>query len=155
VTLTGVYNARQVGGLTTAGGQRVRPNILIRSGHLGGVQDAGCDELDALGVRTIIDLRAAAAVASAPDAECATDERTLYQANLPKILPPSSDAYLQTLEATEPELGEIFARLAAPDGLPAIIHCVIGRDRASLVTALVLLALGVPTEQILADFTGN
>ena len=31
----------------------------------------------------------------------------------------------------------------------------IGRDRASLVMALVLLALGVPEDQVLADFEQN
>ena len=36
-----------------------------------------------------------------------------------------------------------------------MIHCVIGRDRAGLVTALVLLALGVPQDRVLDDFEQN
>ncbi len=155
VELSGVTNARQTGGLTTADGQRVRDDVIIRSGHLGTLDSTGCAQFEALGINTVIDLREAANAAQTPDAECATSTAVYFNADLPRLLPPSEQVYLDTLDATEPVLDEIFAQLAAADALPVIIHCVIGRDRASLVVALVLLALGVPQDQVLADFEHN
>ena len=88
-------------------------------------------------------------------------ERSPYQiakvglADLPKILPPSETSYLQTLSALEPKLSSIFGAVGQDDGLPAILHCVIGRDRAGIAMALVLLALGAPSDQVVSDFVHN
>jgi protein-tyrosine phosphatase len=155
IVLDGVVNTRQVGGLVTTDGRRIRRHVLIRSGHLSTLTPTGCQQLAALGVRTIVDLRASPAAAAAPDAGCARATTEHYNIALPKLLPPSPDNYLATLQATEPKLAEIYARLSAPQALPAIVHCVIGRDRASLVTALVLLSLGVSVDTVRDDFVHN
>jgi hypothetical protein len=78
-----------------------------------------------------------------------------YLADLPKILPPSPTSYTQTLDAAEPKLAAIWGHLSGTDALPAIVHCVIGRDRASLLTAMLLLSLGVPQDQVVQDFVSN
>jgi protein-tyrosine phosphatase len=153
VDLGSVFNARHTGGLTTQSGQTVRANLLIRSGQI--ITTDACSALASLGVRTVIDLRAASAVAADPDVDCVHSTTNYYNADIPKILPPGQDTYLQTLDAIEPKLGEIFSRLSADAALPAIIHCVIGRDRASMVMALVLLSLGVPEDQVMLDFEHN
>jgi protein-tyrosine phosphatase len=154
VELDGVTNARQTGGLATADGRRVRARAIIRSGELTSLTATGCEQFSALGIATVIDLRAATAVATGPDASCVTDTAAYYNADLPKILPPNEENYLQTLDATEPKLAEIYGQLV-DNGLPAIIHCVIGRDRASMMVAIVLLSLGVPQAQVVADFADN
>jgi len=153
VELGPVTNARHTGGLTTSTGLAVRANVLIRSGQI--TDPAACPQLEALGVRTVVDLRAASAVQAEPDAACVVSGTNYYNADVPKLLPPGAEVYLQTLDALEPKLAEIFTRLSGNDALPAIIHCVIGRDRASLTMALVLMSLGVPREQVLADFENN
>jgi protein tyrosine/serine phosphatase len=155
VVLGGVVNARQTGGLVTADGRHVRANLLMRSGDLYGLDATGCDELAALGVHSIIDLRDATDQSARPDAACATTGRNYQHIELPKLLPPSSDNYLATLVAAEPKLATIFGVLTASDSFPVLIHCVIGRDRASLVTALVLLAVGVPETAVLVDMVQN
>ena len=154
VQLDGVFNARQTGGLTTADGQRVRDNVLIRSGALTALTATGCEQLAALGVVSVVDLRAAAVVAQEPDAACVASTAAYYNADLPKILPPTVESYLQTLDATEPVLPAIYGHLA-DHGLPAVVHCVIGRDRASMMMAILLLSLGVPQAQVVADFETN
>lgn len=147
-----VVNARQVGGLEAAAGRRVRANVLVRSGELSAVD---CERLQALGVATVLDLRDATDAGANPDADCVTELARYTLVDLPKILPPTADAYLATLDAIEPKLGAIFGELAREGALPAVIHCVIGRDRASLTMALVLLGLGVPAERVLDDFVHN
>jgi protein-tyrosine phosphatase len=48
--------------------------------------------------------------------------------------------------------GELFARLADRGRLPAVIHCLGGKDRTGLTVALLLTALGVPREIVLDDY---
>jgi protein-tyrosine phosphatase len=155
VDLPGVYNARNEGGLLTTSGLRVKHQVLIRSGHLADLGTAGCQRLDDLGIRSVVDLRASDDAAATPDAPCVASTSDYYLADLPKILPPSVTSYGQTLDAAEPKLAAIFAHLSAEQALPAVVHCVIGRDRASLVMAVVLLALGVPQSEVANDFVAN
>lgn len=155
VDLHGVFNARETGGLIALNGLRVRRNTLIRSGDLSGLDELGCGQFAGLGIRSIVDLRAAAEAEATPDAACAKAQTTTFLAGIPRILPPTPDSYLQTLAAAEPSFPGIFARLGAPGGLPAILHCVIGRDRAGIALAVVLRSLGVPDADVLDDFTTN
>jgi hypothetical protein len=48
--------------------------------------------------------------------------------------------------------GELFSRLGAPRRLPAVIHCLGGKDRTGLTVALLLTALGVPRQVVLDDY---
>jgi protein-tyrosine phosphatase len=158
VELAGVFNARHTGGLTSGDGRRVRDRAIIRSGHLAEVEATGCGQLAALPLRTVIDLRQADGSTGAsqnPDADCATTDATYYQADVVKLVPPSVAYYEQTLTALEPKLATMFGHLGRDDGLPAILHCVIGRDRASIATALVLLAVGVSGDDVVQDYLVN
>jgi protein tyrosine phosphatase (PTP) superfamily phosphohydrolase (DUF442 family) len=149
----GIFNARHVGTLA-AGSKRLSDHILLRSGDLHDAIDAGCSSLNALGVRTVIDLRDEPDLSNRPDPSCGNAERNNVQITLPKLLPPSVDNYTATLTAAEPKLAALFAALTQANG-PVLIHCVIGRDRATLTTALVLFALGVQEATVLADATTN
>ena len=53
VELSGAYNARQTGGITTSEGQQVRELTLIRAGQLDALGTEGCAELQSLGIRTV------------------------------------------------------------------------------------------------------
>ncbi|RAJ46390.1 protein-tyrosine phosphatase [Kitasatospora sp. SolWspMP-SS2h] len=62
-----VANLRDLGGIDLPGGARVRPGLALRSGQLDRLDPAGDPMVDALGVRTVIDLRTAAERAAFPD----------------------------------------------------------------------------------------
>src|SRR6266545_4376707 len=49
-------------------------------------------------------------------------------------------------------LVSLLRRLALPEALPALIHCEAGCDRTGVVTATVLALLGVPDDEICADY---
>ncbi|MEW1865042.1 tyrosine-protein phosphatase [Streptomyces sp. NBC_00669] len=55
--LTGVRNFRDVGGLPTADGRRVRPGVLFRSGHLAHADEQDAAFLASLGLHTVFDFR--------------------------------------------------------------------------------------------------
>ncbi len=153
VDIAGAFNARQVGTLA-AGPKRLREHILIRSGDLRDLTDTGCATLDTLHVSTIIDLRDEPDLSDRPDRDCGNPARRSVLVSLPKLLPPNADNYRATLDAAEPKLPSLFAALSQTQG-SVLIHCVIGRDRATLITSLVLLALGVDETTMLANATSN
>jgi protein-tyrosine phosphatase len=153
VDIAGVFNARQVGTLA-ADPKRLRKQIVIRSGDLRDLTDIGCATLDTLHVSTIIDLRDEPDLSDRPDRDCGSPTRRSVLVSLPKLLPPNADNYLATLDAAEPKLPSLFSTLSQTQG-SVLIHCVIGRDRATIITSLVLLALGVDEATMLANATSN
>jgi hypothetical protein len=71
---------------------------------------------------------------------------------MPRILPPSEANYLALMDQTEASVALLFATLGQAGAGPAYLHCVIGRDRASFASALLLLALGADRAAVLEDF---
>jgi protein-tyrosine phosphatase len=53
----GVYNARDLGGLPTVDGRLTRRGQVVRSDSLEGLEARGWEEVEAYGIRTVIDLR--------------------------------------------------------------------------------------------------
>jgi len=178
--LTAVRNFRDVGGLPTADGRRVRYGVLFRSGHLAHAtpEDIAC--LAGLALHTVFDFRNADDIAlEGPDAPL-PGTRNL---NLPLSDPAQGDGFWRTvrdgdvaslrellgdgkaqarmtdayrrlvLERNE-EHARMLAELADPadPAVPALLHCAAGKDRAGTSVAIVLLALGVERSAIEADY---
>jgi protein-tyrosine phosphatase len=53
------------------------------------------------------------------------------------------------------ELSIVFGILANGNSLPAMVHCYAGKDRTGIVSALVLCALGVDEEVVIADYAAS
>ncbi len=49
-------------------------------------------------------------------------------------------------------LGEVLDLLSAPANLPAVVHCLGGKDRTGVTTALLLTILGVPWSTVREDY---
>ncbi|MEU8592009.1 tyrosine-protein phosphatase [Streptomyces sp. NPDC048664] len=175
--LAGVRNFRDVGGLPTVDGRRVRHGVLFRSGHLAHATDKDADFLSSLGLHTIFDFRNAAdQKLEGPDVELPG----VRNVNLPLSDPADGaefwkmvrDGDLEQLRGLLAEdraarrmvasyraiirerTGE-HARVLnalAEDSVPALMHCAAGKDRAGLSIAVTLLALGVEREAIVADY---
>jgi len=63
--------------------------------------------------------------------------------------------YVRVVTEDQPlaAFGRIFTRLAEDDGaLPVLFHCSGGKDRTGVTCALILSALGVAREDVVADF---
>ncbi|MFE3874730.1 tyrosine-protein phosphatase [Kitasatospora sp. NPDC059146] len=180
--LRGAVNARDLGGYRTAGGGVLRAGVVLRSDGLNRVTAEDLDPLGALGLRAVVDLRSADEVREAgPDILpggvtahhlplLATDfdiHATLRGA-LAERSPDKQRALLGDGRAaammtglyrwfvTDREARETFAALlrllAAPDGVPLLFHCSAGKDRTGWAAALLLTALGVDRETVLADY---
>ncbi|MDN3261861.1 tyrosine-protein phosphatase [Streptomyces sp. CSDS2] len=175
--LTGVRNFRDVGGLPTVDGRRVRHGVLFRSGHLAHATEEDAAFLASLGLHTIFDFRNAAdQKLEGPDVELPG----VRNVNLPLSDPADGaefwkmvrDGDLDQLRAILSD-GKGAARMTASyrtmvkhrtaehsrvlhaladDSVPALMHCAAGKDRAGVSVAVTLLALGVEREAIVADY---
>jgi len=153
-------NVRDLGGLTTADGRRVRRGAIVRSDQLCRLDDGGRRALLAHGVRTVIDLRTPAEAEKDPDP-------TWHQQGVDYVLVPQQDQ--QFWASIEPartraerdalvldQRAEHIAAMAravansVPGGV--LIHCLAGKDRTGIAVALLLGLVGVPDADIAADY---
>ncbi|GGS18992.1 protein-tyrosine-phosphatase [Streptomyces aureoverticillatus] len=175
--LAGVRNFRDVGGLPTVDGRRVRHGVLFRSGHLAHATAADAAFLASLGLHTIFDFRNAADQRlEGPDVELPgvrnvnlplTDPadgaefwKMVRDGDLDQLRTVLSDgkaagrmaaSYRTIIKERTAEHSRVLHALAE-DSVPALMHCAAGKDRAGLSIAVALLAVGVEREAIEADY---
>ncbi len=176
-TLTGVRNFRDVGGVPTADGRRVRHGVLFRSGHLAHATEEDSAFLSGLGLHTVFDFRNSADQAlEGPDVELPgvrnvniplTDPadgaefwKMVRDGELDQLRMVLSDgqgaarmiaSYRSIIKGRTAEHSRVLHALA-DDSVPALMHCAAGKDRAGLSIAVTLMALGVEQEAIEADY---
>ena len=164
----GLVNVRDLGGLPTVDGLRIAARRIIRSDSLFGLSEHGAAAMrDDVGIRLIVDLRT--------DLECEREGgppaalgsvRYLHRPLEPQGALNDADVaagkatnllddYLAHLEISGHTLLDSFELLAAPDSLPAVIHCTAGKDRTGIFVALLLDLLGVEPEAIVADYAAT
>jgi protein tyrosine/serine phosphatase len=165
LAIDGAYNVRDLGGLSTGAGRIVQRGQVYRSGDLGRLTAEGAAELRALGLATVIDLRTSAEVQRRgrfpfedlgivyrhrPLLDLSATEPEAQLADLPSDV--LDQLYRHLAEQGAGNLALVLTWLAEEPTLPAIVHCVAGKDRTGLVSAVVLGLLGVPDEDIAADY---
>lgn len=169
VPLAGGRNFRDLGGYRGMDGRKVRRGLLYRSGSLAGVTPEGLGTLRELGVVGLCDLRTTRERLAEPvdwhaalglsywsrDYETSFGElRRLIASDLPNAEAAQAamlEGYRRLPFEQAPAYRELFRRLH--DGeVPLIFNCSAGKDRAGTAAALILTALGVSREAVLADF---
>ena len=154
--LPGVWNLRDVGGYPVAGGGQIRWRTLLRSDALHQLDGTGLAALRGLGLRTIVDLRTLPEAEMAPSAVAGLPARTthisLLGGDLESLPLELAAIYRYLIDERGPAIAEAIKVLSEPDAMPAMVHCSAGKDRTGVVCALVLAAVGVPDEYIVADY---
>ena len=171
--LNGLPNARDLGGHRTCDGAVVRRGVLFRAEAPTRATDADLAALRRLGMVRVIDLRGAseieafgivtwgaprvnlpvgdtgrgilARLAQAASTHCA-DAAVARQLMI--------DSYRHFV-ASRQELERFAAAarlIADPGGLPAMFHCTAGKDRTGWLAAIILTALGVREQAVIADY---
>jgi len=146
--LIGLPNARDLGGYPAADGS-VREGLLLRTEALTNATPEDVAAIADLGVEVVIDLRG--------DSEIKTFGKGPWT---------GARAHLPTADLTQ----AIFTQMvkAGPDGEPLaedeavrvmiemyrqfVFHCTAGKDRTGWLSAIVLTALGVDRESVIADY---
>lgn len=175
-----IRNFRALGGQTTADGQRVRSGVVYRSAHLADASGADVEALAALGIRTVFDFRnegdlaaegpnrlpSGVAQISLPMVDPANRSgvRTDFSLLSPEELEArygDGQAFRWMKEASgrsvsDPErsaqFGEFVQGVLAPGAAPVLFNCSAGKDRTGWAASLLLLALGVPEDQVVDHY---
>lgn len=162
-------NFRDLGGYRTEGGRRVAWGRLFRSGHTTRLSERDVAYLEALDIRVCCDFRR-------------EDEHHVEPPRLPRatrivnipIDPGSTSSFFSRLaagEVTPPEMAafmqeanrdfvhhhtqqfkRMFNELLAVEDGAFMFNCAAGKDRTGFAAAMILAALGVREEDIVADY---
>jgi protein-tyrosine phosphatase len=156
----GCVNVRDLGGHPTREGGRTAFRAVVRADSIRLLSDKGWDALVDYGVRTIVDLRSPIELEADPPRDMPVevvhvplldpdDEEAMAAVD---AWPTTESAYLEILERFRPSFVRAIRAIArAPEGA-VLVHCMGGKDRTGLVVALLLTLVGVPPEEIAADY---
>ncbi len=151
-------NFRDLGGYETAGGRHVRWGLIYRSGATALLADGDVARVKALGLADIIDLRSSEERVLAPTRltgirYSAIDYSMLSMmgARTGGVPADMFELYRNMPAFLAPHLRIVFGDLVAQKG-PIMFHCSAGQDRTGVTVALILSALGVPRDRIIADY---
>lgn len=166
--LQGASNFRDLGGYPGHGGRPLRWRRLFRSDHLGGLTDADRVALRQAGITRALDFRGVDERAATPyhvpglQQHSLAIEPTVVQ-HMHTLLEQGQgltaddtrrlmqDLYRSMALQSAPRFAEFFQHVL--DNEQALVfHCTAGKDRTGFAAALLLLALGVPRDQVLQDY---
>ena len=159
----GIPNLRDLGGWAVPGGM-TRYGVFLRSAVPRALSPEDADFLREYGLRTVLDFR------SLPECERVPDplgelEWIRYE-HIPmfdsaaagaalRIRPEAeftwAEHYIRMAEEQKDWMAAVLHALARAEGC-ALFHCTTGKDRAGLVSALVLSLCGVCPEDVTADY---
>jgi len=163
-------NLRDLGGPAAVDGRRVRSGLLFRSGHLADLSPDDRATVDALGLRTVVDLRRPAEAGTRPtpdlgDTEVvalsvSSDDNEFAVAANAMVDPGATQhgiddvaAYFRRLATDRVDrYRPVLQAVTDPDRHPVLFHCTAGKDRTGVVSAILLRLLGVADDAIRADY---
>ncbi len=164
-------NFRDLGGLRTADGRRVRAGLVYRCEGPASFDDDHRSALRALQISTVCDLRSEAERLAAPNGWCDGQTRLLdFDMNqdlrargadgwAALRADPSEQGARRAMEANyaampaalAPFMPALFGALAEAR-TPLLMHCTAGKDRTGVAIAVLLLALGVGHDDVVSDY---
>jgi protein-tyrosine phosphatase len=159
----GCLNVRDLGGLPAADGRVTRWGAVVRSDSPAGLTPAGWAALRGHGIRTILDLRndderqgpaapgaAGMAVVHVPLDDLA--DTAFWRRVWDEGLDGTPLYYRPFLERKPERCAAAVAAVADAGPGGVLVHCTVGRDRAGLVTLLLLALAGVAPDVIADDY---
>ncbi|MCB1256526.1 MAG: tyrosine-protein phosphatase [Microthrixaceae bacterium] len=173
-----IHNLRDVGGLVTDSGGKVRSGVLFRSAQLGERNDDALKQLTALDLEIVFDLRSDDEVNRLPD--FVPDGVTHVQLDVladseERIAAQLEDLFVDPLGASEllmsgvvhdhyvgtyrnfvnlQSAGSSYSQLftSVAQGHRALFHCTAGKDRTGWAAASLQLLLGVSQHDVIEHF---
>lgn len=146
----------------------IRPRLLFRSDHLGALDADDAGQIQALGVRRVIDFRGqeerTAAVCALPGVEVhpLSIEPTIVQVlsdladagqslSEADVVGHMQDTYRGFVQNSSQRFAEFFQLLLQAQ-VPTVFHCTAGKDRTGFAAALFLHSVGATREEVMADY---
>lgn len=165
-----IANFRDMGGLLTNSGKRVKEHLLFRGGELNHLDQNGVHFIQhELNIQSIIDFRDLAEADSAPTPKIDGIKNYLVPANQMAInfasmkemieddlLSEFSDGSLEQFYRTLPIKSSAYKKLVqqfkSKSQIPLLQHCTAGKDRTGVGAMILYLILDVPFDQIIQEY---
>ncbi|WP_062344070.1 tyrosine-protein phosphatase [Novosphingobium sp. CCH12-A3] len=163
-------NFRDLGGLRTADGGIVRPGIIYRSEGPASFGPVHHEELAALNIKLVCDLRSEgerekdpngwAASARLLNLDVTADLRVKTNNGWEALREDQSSETIRSAlvgnyaaipAALRPHLKHLVESIVNGE-TPMLVHCTAGKDRTGVMVALLLSAIGVPDDVVIADY---
>ena len=159
-TLAGASNFRHL--------PMVRLGTLYRSDHLGALDEDDARQIQALGIRRVLDFRG---VDERMSAACAVPDVTVHSLAIEptiiqvlkelvgagrtltpdEVVAHMQDTYRGFVRTSTHRFAEFFGLLLASNE-PTVFHCTAGKDRTGFAAALILHALGASRDDVMRDY---
>ncbi|HNW72989.1 MAG: tyrosine-protein phosphatase [Bacteroidales bacterium] len=168
IALESQPNFRDLGGIQTNDGRKIKPGLLYRSGDLSRLDERELTMLGNLGIRAVIDFRAQREISRHPDIlpktvrevffihihDTARDhaEKLFGERNAEALRSVLTDDYVRMVRYHRHDFARFLQILLTTQHLPLVYHCAAGKDRTGLATVFLLSALGVPADRITDDY---
>ena len=164
--LAGGRNFRDLGGYQAKDGRYVQWGSLYRSGLMGDLTDPDIGYLNSLGIRLVCDLRSEQERRAVPtkmspsenleiksfNYEMGAMMRQLFAArNRQQAINIFASAYVEMTDFLAPNYTHMFENLITLRA-PLAVNCTAGKDRTGVAAALILSALGVSRDDVIADY---
>jgi protein-tyrosine phosphatase len=167
IDLEGCLNFRDLGGYPAADGRRLAWRRIYRSDGLHRLTSGDVARLrDELGLTDLIDLRSSAELKLDGRGPLESEPMAFHHIPLFDGGRPSTfsldmqrrmqemslaDRYLGLAETAKEPIARVVAAIAYAEG-GAVYHCAAGKDRTGVISAILLSALGVSDDLIVADY---
>lgn len=165
--LRGAPNFRDIGGYATGDGRHLRWGRVFRSSELSKLTPADAERVDKLDIMAVIDLRTEGERRQSPSIWLRRPQ-DVYESPKPSLAPvmqkllreaQTADGaragiegfYADMPDSYSAEYAALFHRIAAGE-LPILVHCSAGKDRTGVAVAVLMSAIGVPRDAVLADY---
>ncbi|MFP5023234.1 tyrosine-protein phosphatase [Pseudonocardia phyllosphaerae] len=164
LTFDGLANARDIGGLPLEGRGHVRSGVLLRTESLEGLSPGDVARLTGeIGVVQVLDLRTDRELVEYGAGALADAGVEVHRLS---FLPEEGRGAVSPVGHTDPTVAGYLGylgdraqnvvagvrRIAAADDGATVVHCAAGKDRTGVLVALVESAVGVPRDQVVADY---
>ncbi len=146
----------------------VRPGSLYRSDHLGALNADDASQIQALGIRRVLDFRG---VDERVSAACLLPDVTVHSLAIEptivqvltdliasghrltpaEVVAHMQDTYRGFVRHNTHRFAELFSHLLESNE-PTVFHCTAGKDRTGFAAALILRSLGVSEADVMHDY---
>lgn len=172
VTMDSIQNVREIGGYSTSQDRKtIRWGKVFRSGQLSALSEWDSIRLDNLHIKTIIDLRGEDELRESPVRYSGANivNIPIPIKNLDNVIARiredkmrkrdgqlfMQDTYLGYVTDYSGQFAKAFDVFMEEDNYPILVNCSMGKDRTGYLTAMLMLALGVPEETVVKDYMAS
>lgn len=170
ISVPGVRNFRDIGGLPLKNGGRTKRGVVFRSAKFDGIEPEGEAVLEALGVRAVVDFRSPGERRRDPTRGLRGNVRRInlpvftdtpegyFEEKLTRGLTPQGalalmeEANRSFARERSAAFRDFFALFDDAENFPLVFHCTGGKDRTGFAAAMLLSVLGADDETIREDF---